>query len=441
MLPKRPDLKLIITSATIDAERFFAAFQRKGQAGAGDRGVGPLYPVEVRYRPVVDEDKRTTSATSTTPSSTPPTNCRIGQRRHPGLPARRAEIREAAKPAQARAGPAGLSAHAPEILPLFSRLSAGEQDRIFKPDPAASGASCWPTNVAETSLTVPGIRYVIDTGLARVKRYSYRNKVEQLQVEISQAAAPASAGRCGRVAAGVCVRLYDEAGFQRKPGAVHRSGNPAFLAGRRHPAHEVAAPDRRRAFPSSSRRPQGDQRRLRAAAGTGALDDERALTPVGRRAKLPLDPRIGRMLVAARDLGCLTEVLVIAAGLSTQDPRERPQEKRQQAADAHKNCLPTKSRNSSAGSNSGNGSKAVWTQEIEQSLVDTCPPISSRPAPARVARQVQLASAGADGHRWAGRKTSFPAQLRRHPHGAASGLLGNIGCKSDESATTSARAA
>jgi ATP-dependent helicase HrpA len=216
LLPKRPDLKVIITSATIDAERFSEHF-----SGAPVIEVsGRLYPVDVRYRPVEDvtkkDDERDLYDAIVDAADE---LSRLGS----GdilvfLPGER-EIREAAEALRkhALARPGMSSAHAPEILPLFSRLSAGEQDRIFKPS-GNSRRIVLATNVAETSLTVPGIRYVIDTGLARVKRYSYRNKVEQLQVEpISQAAARQRAGRCGRVAAGVCIRLYDELDFNARP--------------------------------------------------------------------------------------------------------------------------------------------------------------------------------------------------------------------------------
>ncbi|HEX6735269.1 MAG TPA: helicase-related protein, partial [Azonexus sp.] len=215
LLPRRPDLKVIITSATIDAERFAQHFN-----GAPVIEVsGRLYPVDVRHRPVADleqdDDERDLYDAIVDAADE---LARLG----PGdilvfLPGER-EIREAAEALRKRAlARPGLStAHAPEILPLFSRLSAGEQDRIFKPS-GGQRRIVLATNVAETSLTVPGIRYVIDSGLARVKRYSYRNKVEQLQVEkISQAAARQRAGRCGRVAAGVCIRLYDEEDFNAR---------------------------------------------------------------------------------------------------------------------------------------------------------------------------------------------------------------------------------
>jgi ATP-dependent helicase HrpA len=205
LLPRRPDLKLIVTSATIDAERFSKHF-----SGAPVIEVsGRLYPVEQRYRHVdedTDDDEDLNQAIASAVDDV--------SLRGPGdvlvfLPGER-EIREAAEM---------LRKHHPpgtEILPLYSRLSAAEQDRVFMPHPGRRIVLA--TNVAETSLTVPGIRYVVDSGLARVKRYSYRNKVEQLRVEkISQAAARQRAGRCGRVAAGVCIRLYDEEDFGRRP--------------------------------------------------------------------------------------------------------------------------------------------------------------------------------------------------------------------------------
>jgi ATP-dependent helicase HrpA len=208
LLPKRPDLKLIITSATIDAERFSQHFN--GKPAPVIEVSGRLYPVEVRYRPVEDIDKKDDERDLYDAIVDAADELsRLGA----GdilvfLPGER-EIREAAEALRkhALARPGLSTAHAPEILPLFSRLSAGDQDRIFKPS-GGQRRIVLATNVAETSLTVPGIRYVIDTGLARVKRYSYRNKVEQLQIEkISQAAARQRAGRCGRVAAGVCIRL------------------------------------------------------------------------------------------------------------------------------------------------------------------------------------------------------------------------------------------
>jgi HrpA-like RNA helicase len=239
----------------------------------------------------------------------------------------------------------GLStAHAPEILPLFSRLSASEQDRIFKPS-GHQRRIVLATNVAETSLTVPGIRYVIDTGLARVKRYSYRNKVEQLQVEpISQAAARQRAGRCGRVAAGVCVRLYDEADFNARAPFTDPEILRSSLAGVILRMKSLRLTDVE-SFPFIEPPPaKAISDGYALLQELGALDEDNRLTRVGDAlARLPLDPRIGRMLVAARDLGCLTEVLIIAAALSVQDPRERPQERQQAADEKHRQFADEKS--------------------------------------------------------------------------------------------------
>ena len=208
LLPRRPDLKLIVTSATIDAERFSKHFEVDGKAAPVIEVSGRLYPIEVRYRPfdLEDDDTDINDAISEAVEDL----ARLGQ----GdalvfLPGER-EIREAAEALRKRHPP-----HT-EILPLFARLSAEEQSRVFKPH--GDRRIVLATNVAETSLTVPGIRYVVDTGLARVKRYSYRNKVEQLQIEaVSQAAANQRAGRCGRVSNGICIRLYDEKDFASRP--------------------------------------------------------------------------------------------------------------------------------------------------------------------------------------------------------------------------------
>ena len=230
-----------------------------------------------------------------------------------------------------------------EILPLFARLSVEEQDRVFKTTNARRIVLA--TNVAETSLTVPGIRYVVDSGLARVKRYSYRNKVEQLQVEaIAQSAANQRAGRCGRVADGVCIRLYEEDDFLQRPKftdpEILRSSLAAVIL-RMKSLHLTDV----ETFPFVEP-PQG-----RAIADgyqllqeLGAVDDANELTPMGRKlAKLPLDPRVGRMILAAVDNNCLTEMLIIASALSVQDPRDRPMEYQQQADEKHKKFADEKS--------------------------------------------------------------------------------------------------
>ncbi len=325
LLPRRPDLKLIVTSATIDAERFSKHF-----SGAPVIEVsGRLYPVEQRYRHVdedTDDDEDLNQAIASAVDDV--------SLRGPGdvlvfLPGER-EIREAAEM---------LRKHHPpgtEILPLYSRLSAAEQDRVFMPHPGRRIVLA--TNVAETSLTVPGIRYVVDSGLARVKRYSYRNKVEQLRVEkISQAAARQRAGRCGRVAAGVCIRLYDEEDFGRRPEftdpEVLRSSLASVIL--RMKSLDLGEVEEFPFLDLPAPRAVADGYAL--LAELGAVDDERALTEVGRQlARLPLDPRIGRMILAAKEEGSLAEVLVIAAALSGQDPRDRPMERAQAADEAQK---------------------------------------------------------------------------------------------------------
>ncbi|MDR1888655.1 MAG: ATP-dependent RNA helicase HrpA [Zoogloeaceae bacterium] len=333
ILPRRPDLKLLITSATIDAERFARHFETRGKPAPVIEVSGRLYPVEQRYRPVQSEDNDDERDLYDAIADACDELSRLG----PGdilvfLPGER-EIREAAEE---------LRKHHPqhtEILPLFSRLSAAEQDRIFRP--AGGRRIVLATNVAETSLTVPGIRYVVDTGLARVKRYSYRNKIEQLQVEkISQAAARQRAGRCGRVAAGVCVRLYDEADFNARPPFTDPEILRSSLAGviLRMKALKLTEVEQ---FPFLEAPPEkaiNDGYAL--LTELGALDEERRLTETGRvLARLPLDPRIARMIVAAKERGCLREVLVIAAALSTQDPRERPQDKQQAADEKHRRIM------------------------------------------------------------------------------------------------------
>jgi ATP-dependent helicase HrpA len=352
ILPKRPDLKLIVTSATIDADRFARHFGSEEKPAPVIEVSGRLYPVEVRYRPVAEDSPAVKSAegSPSSPSSRerPKTQretdrdlmdaivdavdelCREG----PGdvlvfLPGER-EIRDAAE---------ALRKHHPphtEILPLFARLSAAEQERVFRASNARRIVLA--TNVAETSLTVPGIRYVVDTGLARVKRYSYRNKVEQLQVEsISQAAANQRAGRCGRVADGVCIRLYEETDFHSRvrftdPEILRSSLASVIL--RMKSLHLTAIETFPFIEPPPGRAVADGYQLLNEL---GAVDDDNELTPLGRElARLPLDPRVGRMILAARDQQALREVLIIASALSVQDPRDRPIEAQEQADQAHR---------------------------------------------------------------------------------------------------------
>jgi ATP-dependent helicase HrpA len=323
VLARRQDLKLIVTSATLDAERFSKHFD-----GAPIIEVsGRLYPIETRYRPF-DEKKDSDLNDAIVDAVSE------AHREGPGdvlvfLPGER-EIREAAE-ALRKHHPPGL-----EVLPLFARQTAQEQSRVFAPHQGRRVVLA--TNVAETSLTVPGIRYVVDSGVARVKRYSHRSKVEALQVEaIARAAANQRAGRCGRVSAGVCFRLYAEEDFNKRPPYTEPEILRSSLAGvilRMKSLHLGDVED----FPFlEAPLPRMIADGYTLLAELGALDEtSKELTPVGKElAKLPLDPKIGRMILAAREQGCLKEVLIIAAALGTQDPRDRPQEQSAAADQAH----------------------------------------------------------------------------------------------------------
>jgi ATP-dependent helicase HrpA len=326
LLPKRPELKLIITSATIDAEKFSRHFDDAPIIEVSGR----LYPVEVKYRPFdeEDEDAHDIDLPEAVVQAVDETRLHGSGDVLVFLPGER-EIRETAE---------ALRKHHPkgaEILPLFARLSNQEQERIFQ-----SGGGrriVLATNVAETSLTVPGIRYVIDSGLARLNRYSFRNKVEMLQVEkISRASANQRAGRCGRVMNGVCLRLYSEEDFQARaeftdPEILRSSLASVILRMQALRLGEVEN------FPFvEAPLPKAIADGYQLLAELGAVDEGRKLTPVGQQlARLPIDPRIARMIVAAKEFGCLKEILIIASGLSVQDPRERPLDKQEAAAQAH----------------------------------------------------------------------------------------------------------
>ena len=333
LLPRRPDLKVVVTSATLDAERFARHFARDGRPAPVIEVSGRLYPIEVRHRPLEEEDARGKGRELTDAIVDA---VEEAQRIGPGdvlvfLPGER-EIREAAEALRKSHHAAAM-----EVLPLFARQSAQEQSRVFSGGRGRRVVLA--TNVAETSLTVPGIRYVVDTGLARVKRYSYRNKVEQLQIEkIAQSAAKQRAGRCGRVMDGVCIRLYGEDDFASRPEHTDPEILRSSLAGvilRMRSLRLGAVED----FPfldAPQPRMIADGYQLLAELGAVTDDDARELTATGEElARLPLDPRVGRMILAARDRGCLAEVLVIAAALSVQDPRERPQESPGAADQAH----------------------------------------------------------------------------------------------------------
>ncbi|HEV2295400.1 MAG TPA: ATP-dependent RNA helicase HrpA [Tepidisphaeraceae bacterium] len=325
LLPKRPDLKLIITSATINPQQFSRHFDDAPIVEVSGR----TYPVEARYRPAHEEEDDEGDDPIVSILHGVDEVCREG----PGdvlvfLSGER-EIRETAE---------ALRQHHPpgtEILPLYARLSADEQNRVFQE--SGRRRIVLATNVAETSLTVPGIRYVVDPGYARISRYSPRTKVQRLPIErVSQASANQRKGRCGRVAEGICVRLYSEEDFNSRP----RFTEPEIL--RTDLAAVILQMKALKLgevqdFPFVE---PPDYRSIKDGYQTlhelGAIDDRNELTDVGwALSKLPIDPRIGRMILAARDEGCMDEVLIIAAALSVQDPRERPMDKQELADAAH----------------------------------------------------------------------------------------------------------
>ncbi len=356
LLPRRPDLKLIITSATIDPERFSRHFaagagpdgRAEPTGPAGSRPVPPIvevsgrtYPVEVRYRPLADPDH---------PGEEPLDQVQgivdaVAELRREGpgdvlvfLSGER-EIRDTA---DALAGEPGL-----EVLPLYARLSVAEQYRVFaggetgrRSQPHAGRRVVLATNVAETSLTVPGIRYVIDPGTARISRYSQRTKVQRLPIEaISQASANQRKGRCGRTSDGICVRLYTEADFESRPEFTEPEilrTNLASVILRMAALDLGAVADFPFVDPPDSRQVADGLRLLTelGAISSGSHGGPVRLADTGRKlAELPVDPRLGRMILAAGPNGCVREVLIITAALAIQDPRERPSDARE-AADA-----------------------------------------------------------------------------------------------------------
>jgi ATP-dependent helicase HrpA len=327
LLPRRPDLKIVITSATIDPERFSKHF--------GDAPIinvsGRSYPVTIRYRPVeLDEDD---DETATAEQAAILAAVDELWRDQTGdillfLSGER-EIRETAE---------SLRKHHPQgcdILPLYSRLAQDEQERVFRP--SGRRRIVLATNVAETSLTVPGIRAVIDTGVARISRYSHRSRLQRLPIEkISQASANQRTGRCGRVGPGIAIRLYSEEDYRARPEFTEPEIQRTNLAAVILQMHALKLGDIE-AFPfvepPDGRYVRDGQRTLREI---NALSDEGQLTEMGRRlAKLPLDPRLGRILLAGVDERCLEEVAIIAAALSVPDPRDRPADKQTQADQKH----------------------------------------------------------------------------------------------------------
>lgn len=357
LLPRRPDLKVVITSATIDVERFAAHFDAPVVEVSGR-----TYPVEVRYRPLLElpEDDEDGEPVQRDQTEAIVDAVRELSAEGPGdvlvfLPGER-EIRDTADAFDA------LRSDRLEIVPLYSRLSAADQHKVFSSHSSLVRRVVLATNVAETSLTVPGIRYVVDTGVARISRYSVRTKVQRLPIEpISQASANQRSGRCGRVSEGIAIRLYSEEDFEARPAFTDPEILRTNLASvilqmaslrlgdiARFPF--VEPPDRRNvkagldlleelgAVTAETASSSADVRPSRAprSRGRGQRPPGPRLTEVGRRlARLPIDPRLGRMILEAERLGCLRDVLVIAAALSVQDPRERPEEQRAQADQLH----------------------------------------------------------------------------------------------------------
>lgn len=339
LLPQRPDLKVVVTSATIDTARFAAHFDAPVVEVSGR-----TYPVEVRYRPVVDDESDRGRDQSQAICDAVDELAGEGPGDVLVFLAGERDIRDAAD--ALRESTAGRSRDEIEILPLYARLSAAEQHKVFKAHRGRRVVLA--TNVAETSLTVPGVRFVVDTGTARISRYNHRTKVQRLPIEpVSQASANQRSGRCGRVAPGVCIRLYSEEDFAERPQFTDPEILRTNLASVILQMTAIGLGDIA-AFPfveAPDRRSVADGMALLDELGAFAPLDarqplpaqSRRLSPIGRRlAQLPLDPRIGRMVIEAEALDCLREVTIIAAALSIQDPRERPSDKAQAAAEAHR---------------------------------------------------------------------------------------------------------
>lgn len=330
VLPKRPDLKVIITSATIDPERFSKHFSDAPIIEVSGR----TYPVDTRYRPLTGEDDVDRDQLQGIFDAVDEL-CDEGLGDILIFMNGEREIRDTADALSKR----GLKET--EIVPLYARLSAGEQNRIFQPHTGRRIVLA--TNVAETSLTVPGIRYVIDPGTARISRYSYRTKVQRLPIEpVSQASANQRKGRCGRVAEGICIRLYSEEDFESRPEFTDPEILRTNLASVILQMTALGLGDIE-AFPfveKPDRRNIQDGVRLLEELGainSGATDPRKRLTGIGRKlARLPIDPRLARMVIEAPRLGCVKEIMIIASALSIQDPRERPSDKQQSSDDKHR---------------------------------------------------------------------------------------------------------
>ncbi|MDO8413633.1 MAG: ATP-dependent RNA helicase HrpA, partial [Gallionellaceae bacterium] len=475
LLPRRPDLKLIITSATLDAERFAKHFD-----GAPIMQVtGRSYPVEVRYRPLQENAE---GEMEDIPQAVCAALDELSIKGLRGdvlvfLPGER-EIRDTAE-ALRKHHPRGV-----EILPLFSRLSVADQDRIFKPTNQRRVVLA--TNVAETSLTVPNIGYVIDSGQARINRYSVRQKVEQLRIEkIASASANQRAGRCGRVMSGICVRLYDEADFLARPeytdaeifrvslatvilrmsalqlgdiekfpfieapgsrsiadgyqllielGAIAAESAPSLAV--RVPAGRPELLEGRRACSANSPSrppaplPSGEGGRPPPPRGEGWGEGARKLTPLGHElAKLPLDPKIARLLLAGRQYHCLQEILIIASALALQDPRDRPAERREAADAAHQRFNDERSDFLSYIKLWAWFQEAVKHKKSNRLWMNECREKFLSPLRLREWHELhqqlhaQVAEMGM-------RSNELPASYEEIHKALLTGLLGNIGCKS-----------
>jgi ATP-dependent helicase HrpA len=463
LLPRRPDLKLIITSATLDADRFAKHF-----GALAVEVSGRSYPIETRYRPLqVSEEGETqdvpravscaldelaaagwtrcaTAAGEGHPAGQPlphqdAPQHRIGAAGLKGdvlvfLPGER-EIRETAETLRKHHSK-GI-----EVLPLFSRLSAAEQDRVFKT--GGQRRVVLATNVAETSLTVPNIGYVIDCGLARVNRYSIRQKVEQLHIEkISRAAANQRAGRCGRVMSGVCIRLYEESDFIQRaeytdPEIFRVSLATVIL---RMSALDLGEVQEFPFIEPPTSRMVADGYQL--LGELGAIDEARQLTKLGRElAKLPLDPKIARLLLAGRQYHCLTEILIIASGLSVQDPRERPLDRQEAADAAHKLFNDERSDFLAYLKIWAWFEQAVAHKQSNRMLAEECRGNFLSPLRLREWRELhqqlhgqvaEMGMRGGDKH-LSGRPDGQPATYEQIHKALLCGLLGNIGMKSLES--------
>ncbi len=359
LLPKRPDLKVIITSATIDAARFAEHFGTPGRPAPVIEVAGRTYPVEVRYRPLVDDERGELDDDddNSPDDSGGPNAARARRRSEPDvqrsildavdelgqidqgdilifMPTER-DILETAKSLRGRLLPERNRGRITEILPLYARLSDKDQHRIFEAHPHRRIVIS--TNVAESSLTVPGIHYVIDSGTARISRYSARSRMQRLPVEpISKASANQRAGRCGRIGPGVCIRLYSEDDFNQRepftPPEIQRTNLASVILQTK--SLRLGAIEE---FPFLEPPKTGTiNDGYRMLFELGALDEKNELTEVGQKlSRLPVDPRVGRIILAGADENCLAEILIIAAALELQDPRDRPIDHQQAADQAH----------------------------------------------------------------------------------------------------------